>query len=48
MDTGPAFWLIVTVGVAVLVGVALTYGLISKRGRREEKPIANDDENTGG
>jgi hypothetical protein len=26
----------------------LTYGLISKRGRREEKPIANDDENTAG
>ena len=36
MDTGPAFWLIMTVGGAVLVGVALAYGLISRR--RREKP----------
>jgi hypothetical protein len=37
MDTGPAFWLIMTVGASVLVGVALTYGLISRRGQREKK-----------
>ena len=47
MDTGPAFWLIMTIGAAVLVGVAVTYGLISRRGRRKEKPIANDDEISG-
>ena len=35
MDTGPAFWIIMTVGGAVLVGVALAYGLISSRRRRE-------------
>jgi hypothetical protein len=35
MDTGPAFWLIVTVGGLVLVGVALAYGLIASRRRRE-------------
>ena len=35
MDTGPAFWLIICVGGAVLVGVALAYGLISSRRRRE-------------
>jgi hypothetical protein len=34
MSTGPAFWLIVTVGGAVLIGVVLAYGLISKRRRR--------------
>jgi hypothetical protein len=37
MSTGPAFWLIVAVGAAVLVGVALAYGLISRRGRRKGK-----------
>jgi hypothetical protein len=37
METGPAFWLIMAVGAAVLGGMALTYGLISKRGRREEE-----------
>ena len=36
MNTGPAFWLITLVGGAVLLGVALTYGLISRRGRRED------------
>jgi hypothetical protein len=36
MNTGPAFWMIVAVGAAVLIGVALTYGLISRRGRRAE------------
>jgi len=35
MNTGPAFWLIVTVGGAVLLGVALAYGLISTRTRRK-------------
>jgi YD repeat-containing protein len=39
MDTGPAFWLIMTVGGAVLLGVALTYGLISTR-RRRDNPVA--------
>jgi len=32
-----AFWLIMSVGGAVLLGVALTYGLISRRGRRADK-----------
>jgi hypothetical protein len=32
MNTGPAFWLILTVGGAVLVGVLLAYGLISSDG----------------
>jgi hypothetical protein len=36
MDTGPAFWLIMTVGGLVLAGVVLAYGLISRR--RREKP----------
>ena len=39
MSTGPAFWLIMTVGGAVLLGLALTYGLISTR-RRRENPVA--------
>jgi len=34
MNTGPAFWLILTVGGAVLIGVLLAYGLISRRRRR--------------
>jgi hypothetical protein len=38
VNTGSAFWLIITVGGAVLLGVALTYGLISRRGRRPEEP----------
>jgi hypothetical protein len=37
MNTGLAFWLIMTVGAAVLLGVALAYGLISRRMRRETK-----------
>ena len=37
MDTGPAFWLIMAVSGAVLVGVALTYGLISRRRRENPK-----------
>ena len=37
MSAGPAFWLIITVGAAVLLGVALAYGLISRRRRRETK-----------
>jgi hypothetical protein len=39
MSTGPAFWLIMVVGGAVLLGVALAYGLISTRKRREN-PVA--------
>jgi len=34
MNTGAAFWLILTVGGAVLIGVLLAYGLISRRRRR--------------
>ena len=35
MDTGPAFWIIMTVGGAVLIGVVLAYGVIASRRRRE-------------
>ena len=35
MDTGPAFWLIITVGGLVLLGVVLAYGLIASHRRRE-------------
>ena len=34
MNTGPAFWLILSVGGAVLIGILLAYGLISRRRRR--------------
>jgi len=37
MNTGPTFWLIMATGAAVLVGVALAYGLISRRGRRSQE-----------
>ena len=37
MNTGPAFWLIMTIGGAVLLGVALTYGMLSRRARRKDK-----------
>ena len=37
MNMGPVFWLIVTVGGAVLLGVALAYGLISTRTRRKDR-----------
>jgi len=37
MSTGPAFWLIVVAGAAVLIGLALAYGLISRSGRREKE-----------
>ena len=37
MTTGPAFWLILTVGGAVLLGVALAYALISTRTRRKDR-----------
>ena len=37
VNIGPAFCVIMAVGGAVLVGVALTYGVISRRGRRVEK-----------
>jgi hypothetical protein len=34
INAGTAFWLILTVGGAVLIGVMLAYALISKRRRR--------------
>jgi hypothetical protein len=34
LDTSAAFWLIVGVGGAVLIGVLLAYGLILRRKRR--------------
>jgi hypothetical protein len=34
LDTSAAFWLIIGVGGAVLVGVLLAYGLIARRKRR--------------
>jgi hypothetical protein len=37
VNRGPVFWLIMAVGGAVLFGVALTYSLISRRGRRLEE-----------
>ena len=37
VNIGPAFWFIMAVGDGVLVGVALTYGVISRRGQRVEK-----------
>ena len=40
MELGPAFWLIMAVGVAVLVGVALAYGLLSPRLRRRNTMAA--------
>ena len=33
MNTGLAFWLIMATGGAVLIGVALAYGLIVRRRR---------------
>jgi hypothetical protein len=48
VNTGPAFWLIMTVGGAVLLGVALTYGLISRRGRRQEEPDRAKEEGPDG
>jgi Flp pilus assembly protein TadB len=39
MGTGPVFWLIMTVGGAVLLGVAMAYALISTRSRRDN-PVA--------
>ena len=44
MNTGPTFWVIMATGAAVLVGVALAYGLISRRGRRsQERDRAKED-----
>jgi hypothetical protein len=34
LDTSAAFWLIIGVGAAVLIGVLLAYGLIARRKRR--------------
>jgi len=39
MNIGPVFWFIMTVGGAVLLGLALAYGLISTRKRRAN-PLA--------
>jgi hypothetical protein len=44
VNIGPAFWVIMAVGGAVLLGVALTYGLISRRGRRVEKSDPGKEE----
>jgi hypothetical protein len=35
LDTSAAFWLIISVGGAVLAGVLLAYGLIARRKRRD-------------
>jgi hypothetical protein len=48
MNTGLAFWLIMTVGAAVLLGVALAYGLISRRMRRETKRGTEEDDRREG
>jgi hypothetical protein len=48
VNIGPAFWVIMAVGGAVLVGVALTYGLISRRGRRVDKSDPGKEEGSGG
>jgi len=40
MELGPVFWLIMAVGVAVLIGVALAYGLLSPRLRRRNTMVA--------
>jgi hypothetical protein len=37
MNTGLAFWLIITTGGAVLIGVALAYGLIVRRRARQRR-----------
>jgi hypothetical protein len=39
MDVGPVLWLLMTVGGAGLLGLALAYGLVSTR-RRRENPVA--------
>jgi hypothetical protein len=39
MDAGPALWLLMTLGGAALLGLALAYGLITTR-RRRENPVA--------
>ena len=45
MNTGPTFWLIMATGASVLVGVALAYGMISRRARRrsQERDRAQQD-----
>jgi hypothetical protein len=48
MNTGPTFWIIIALGAAVLVGVALAYSLISKRARRETKREGINDKHQGG
>ena len=37
LNTGPTFCLIIATGAAVLIGVALAYGLIARRGRRAQE-----------
>jgi hypothetical protein len=39
MDVGPALWLVMTLGGAALLGLALAYGVITTR-RRRESPAA--------
>ncbi len=39
MSPGPTLWFIMTLGGAVLLGVALAYGMVSTR-RRRENPVA--------
>jgi hypothetical protein len=39
MDAGPVLWLLMTLGGAVLLGLALGYGVISTR-RRRNNPVA--------
>ena len=40
MNTGPAFWVIMTAGATVLLGVALAYALIFRRNRGAKIRIA--------
>jgi hypothetical protein len=39
MDAGPALWLVMTLGGAALLGLAMAYGVISTR-RRRDNPVA--------
>jgi hypothetical protein len=48
MELGPVFWLIMAVGVAVLIGVALAYGLLSPRLRRTAVPTLKGVEEEAG
>jgi Flp pilus assembly protein TadB len=39
MSPGPTLWLVMTLGGAALLGLALAYGMLSTR-RRRENPVA--------